>query len=925
MTQTELRLLGPVEVWKDGRRLDAGPRQQRTTLAVLLVEAGRLVSLDGLVDRVWGDAPPDGARQSLYAHIARIRRLLAPDEVVSRSGGYVLDVAPDRVDLHRFRRLLDLSRDPERTDAERVALLSQALGSWRGEPLAGVPGEWASRVRQACERLRLDALLAWAEATMREGDTAAVICALADLVDEHPMVEPLTAALMRALNAAGRTAEALAVFAKTRSTLAEQLGTEPGAELTELHQRLLQGPGDDRAAPAQTVRTVPAQLPMDVPAFAGRRSELARLDDALAAMDERNGATVIVLVAGSAGTGKTALAVHWARRAADRFPDGQLFVDLHGYHPAASSMSPAEALRGFLDTFGIEPQRIPIHLHAQSALYRSMLDGRRMLVLLDNARTVEQVRPLLPGSPRCLVLVTSRNRLTGLVAAECARAVPLNVMAVDEAHQLLADRLGDRRLAAEPGAAREIVDRCARLPLALAVVAARVATHHRLTLKAVAAELRNARHRLDLFADEEDPTTDVRATFSWSYRQLGPAAARMFRLLGLHPGRSIGTTAAASLFGAAPQPVRVMLTELTRVHLVAEEPPDRFSCHDLLRAYATELAESVDPEADRDAALRRVLDHYLTTATAADRLLYPHRDRVTTTRSLPDVTAEPVTDERQATAWFALEYPNLLAAIGAATSAGLDAHAWQLAWTLITFQDRRGLWPDLVATQRTALQAAVREDDQDRQAHVHRDLGFALARLGRYDEACAQYGNALGLFTQLGDRTGQARAHRDIGFVAWRQEREADALDHLRRALVLSGTAGHRAGRAYALNAVGMYHFLRGDYRRAVRSMSRALRQYQEIGDRVGEAVACECLGHAHCRLREHEQANASFRRALDLRRALGDRYLEADTLRYLGRNHQLAGDRGAARRSWRRALSILDELGHPDSDQVRAALDMDD
>ncbi|HEV8565766.1 MAG TPA: BTAD domain-containing putative transcriptional regulator [Actinoplanes sp.] len=924
MSRSEFRLLGPVEMWRDGRRLDAGPRQQRTTLAVLSVEAGRLVTLDGLVDRVWGDAPPDGARQSLYAHIARIRRLLDPGELVSRSGGYLLDVAPDRVDLHRFRRLLEASRDPARTDAERAALLSEALGSWRGEPLAGVPGEWATRVRQACERHRLDAVLAWAEATMRQGDNGAVIRTLADLVEDHPMVEPLTAALMRALHAAGRTAEALAAFATTRSTLAEELGTDPGVELTELHQRLLQGAGERRSAQAHATRPVPAQLPMDVPAFAGRRSQLAILDEALAVLDQRNGAPVVALVVGSAGTGKTVLAVHWARRVAGRFPDGQLFVDLHGYHPAASSMSPAEALRGFLDTFAVEPQRIPIHLHAQSALFRSMLEGRRMLVLLDNARSVEQVRPLVPGSPGCLVIVTSRNRLTGLVAAECARAVALDVLPPDEAHQLLAGRLGDRRLAAEPDAAREIVDSCARLPLALAVVAARTATHRGLTLGAVAAELRHARHRLDVLAEDEDPTTDVRAAFSWSYRQLGPAAARMFRLLGLHPGRSIGTTAAASLFGAAPQPVRPMLAELTRVHLVAEGPPDRFSCHDLLRAYAAELAESVDPKADRDAAVRRVLDHYLTTATTADRLLYPHRDRVTTAPSLPEVTAEPVADERQATAWFSVEYPNLLAAIAAAASAGLDGHAWQLAWTLITFQDRQGLWTDLVAAQQAALQAAIREDDHRRQAHVHRDLGFALARLGRYDEACAQYRMALGLFADLGDKTGQARAHRDIGFVAWRQEREADALHHLRQALVLSGTAGHRAGRAYALNAVGMHHFLRGDYRRAVGSMSRALRQYQEIGDRVGEAVAWECLGHAHCRLLEHDRADACFRRALDLRHTLGDRYLEADTLRYLGRNHQLAGDQQAARRSWRRALGILHELGHPDAELVRAALDAD-
>ena len=519
------------------------------------------------------------------------------------------------------------------------------------------------------------------------------------------------------------------------------------------------------------------------------------------------------------------------------------------------------------------------------------------------------------------MLVTSRNSLNGLVAAECARVVALDVLGLDEACQLLAGRLRDRRVRAEPEAAREIVDRCARLPLALAVVAARAATHPDLSLGAIANELRDAGHRLDVLADYEDVTSDVRAAFSWSYHQLGSATARMFRLLGLHPGRGIGMTAAASLFGATPQRVRVTLNELTRVHLVTEDPPGRFTCHDLLRAYAAELAESVDSTADRDAAVRRVLEHYLSAAAAADRLLYPHRDQITTAASLPGVTAEAITDEGQAAAWLAVEYPNLLASIGAATSAGLDTLAWQLAWVLITFQDRQGRWPDLVATQRAVLPAAVAGDDARRQAYVRRDLGFALARLGRYDEACVEYTHALRLFTDLGDRTGAGRTHRDIGFVAWPQGREADALDHLRQALALSGTAGHRAGRAYALNAVGMYHFLRSDYRRAVVSMGRAVREYQEIGDRVGEAVAWECLGHAHCRLGHHEQADASFHNALDLRHVLGDRYLEADTLRYQGRNHMLAGEPDAATRSWRRALGILDELGHPDAAQVRAAL----
>ena len=920
----DFRLLGAVEVWTGGRRLEVGPQQRRTTLAILLVEAGRLVSLDAMVDRVWGDAPPGGARQSLYAHIARIRRLLDPARLVSRSGGYLLEVDPELVDLHRFRRLLDAARRPGLADPERVRLLSEALGSWRGDPLAGLAGDWAARIRQGCRRQRLDATLVWADAQLRMGDPGAVVGVLADLSGEHPMVEPLTAALMRALHASGRTAEALACYARTRRTLAEELGTDPGIELTELHQALLRGHGTPRDRVAVRPRSVPpspAQLPLDAPGFAGRAAELAQLDEGLAAMALQPTAVVIMMLVGSAGVGKTALAVHWAHRVADRFPDGQLFVNLRGFDAGGPAMSAVEAVRGFLDAFGLPPQRIPMHLHAQTALYRSLLQDRRMLVVLDNARDVEQVRPLLPGSPGCLVVVTSRGSLTSLIAAECARPVAVDVLSVPDARQLLAGRLGESRLTAEPSAVREIVNRCARLPLALAVVAARAATRRSLPLDAVAGELRDARHRLDVLTSGEDAATDVRAAFSWSYRQLSPPAARLFRLLALHTGPSIAAGAAASLAGDSVPSVRPLLTELVRAHLVAEEVPDRYAFHDLLRAYAGELAESGEPDADRRGALHRVLDHYLHTAHTADRLLYPHRDEIALPPHGPGVTPEALPDDRSATAWFTAEYPNLMATIRAAAEAGLDAYAWRLAWLLITFQDRQGRWQDVVATQQSALDAAVRLDDRHRQAFVQRDLGFALARLGRYEEACLRYRQAVELFGEFADQTGQARAHRDLAFVAWRRGRDAEALVHIERALRLSRTAGHRAGRAYALNAVGMYHYLRRDLPRAVESMDQAVPLYQEIGDRVGEAVAWECLGHTHHRLGDHRAADACYQKSLDLRRALGDRYLEADTLRHQGRNHLAATDRDGARRAWQRALAILDELGHPDADEVRADL----
>ncbi|MBE1489565.1 tetratricopeptide repeat protein [Plantactinospora soyae] len=584
-------------------------------------------------------------------------------------------------------------------------------------------------------------------------------------------------------------------------------------------------------------------------------------------------------------------------------------------------MHPSEALRGFLDALDVPPGRIPVDLAARSALYRSLLTDRRMLVVLDNARDADQVRPLLPGSRTCLVVITSRNVLSGLVAAEGARPVLLDLFDAAEAQQMLALRLGRERVAADPAAVGEIVARCARLPLALAVAAARAAIHPDFPLGTLAAELRTARGGLDAFSGE-DPVTDVRAVFSWSYRQLSEPARRLFRLLGTHPGPDVSVPAAGSLAGIPAEEVRPLLAELAGARLAAEQTPGRYACHDLLRAYATELAQTCDTAPERHAALHRLLDHHLHSACAADRLLDPYRDPISIAAARPRVIVEQHADHEHAMRWFTVELPGLLAAIDRAAESGFDPYAWQLAWALAYFLERRGHWEPWAAAQHTALAAARRLDDHSGQAHAHRSLGRVHVHLGRAEEALRHLRQAGRDYQAVDDSAGQARVHFDLCWIHHRQGRYRRSLDHAQRALELFRAMGHRSGQARALSNVSWEHNSLGDHERALAAAEQALRLHQATGDRFGEADTWDVLGHAHHGLRHHEESIGCYQRAADLYRDLGHRWGEADTTARLGDAHDAAGAAEAARAAWRRAVAILDELGHPDADQVRAKLE---
>ncbi|GAA3341312.1 hypothetical protein GCM10020358_32160 [Amorphoplanes nipponensis] len=673
--------------------------------------------------------------------------------------------------------------------------------------------------------------------------------------------------------------------------------------------------GSRRAAVA-----VPALLPADVRGFAGRDAQLAALDHLLATAGEEPTAVVISAVSGTAGVGKTALAVHWAHRVRRRFPDGQLYVNLRGFHPTGAVMDPAEAIRGFLDALSVAPQRIPAGLDAQAALYRTVLADKRILILLDNARDAEQARPLLPATGGCLAVLTSRHQLTGLVAAVGAYPLTLDLLTDDEARQLLTRRLGPDRIAAQSAAVDEIITACARLPLALAIVAARAAAQPHLPLTALAEQLRSSQGRLDLLSTG-DPGTDVRAVFSWSCQRLSAAAAGLFRLLGLHPGPDISLPAAASLVGLSPARARPLLTELVRAQLITEPAAGRYALHDLLRAYAVEQGHIHDPEPDRRAGTHRLLDHYLHTAYAADRLLNPQRDPIALTAPRPGVTPEPVTDHGRALAWLTTEHRVLLAALHHAAVAGFDTHTWQLAWTLVTFLDRRGHWHDALATKEAALAAALRSADLPAQARAHRLLGQTYTRLGRYDDAHSHLRQALTRYGRLADRTGEARTHLDLGLMFGRQDDYGRARTHAQQAEILFRAVGHRVGQANAHNAVGWYHARLGDHEQALTYCCQALAWQQDLGNRHGEASTWDSLGYVHHHLGHHDRAVACYQRAVDLFRELGNRHHEATTLTRLGDLQHAAGNTTDARAAWQHALDILTDLHHPDAGPLRVRL----
>ncbi|GIJ57202.1 AfsR/SARP family transcriptional regulator [Virgisporangium aurantiacum] len=926
----EHRVLGSVDLVVDGADVDLGPPRQRCVLAALYLSHGEPLSAARLIERVWGEEQPLRADEVLHTYVSRLRRILRrhiTHPIERDAHGYRLAIDRDLIDCWRFQRLLAAGRDAAAQDAAGAAeLYRHALALWRGEALTGVSGSWAARARDHLERLRLAAWSEYFDLELRAGRHADVVDELTALTESNPDSEPLVAQLMLALCRTGRRAEALTAYRRLRTATVELHGLEPGEKVRALKAAILRDDPDLHRTgapprrPAAADAPVPAQLPLDPVGFVGRRAGLAWLDEVAASSARHPTSVVIAALSGAAGTGKTTLAVHWGHRVTDRFPDGQLCINLRGFDPAGPALAPSDAIRRFLDALGVPPSRIPSSVEAQADLYRSLLAGRRMLVLLDNARDAQHARPLLPGAPGCVVVVTSRDQLAGLVATDGARPLPIGPMTAVEARQLLTARLGPARTGTEPRAVDDIVDGCARLPLALAIAAARALVQPDLPLSTLAAELGDRRHALDALSIDGGGA-DVRAVFSWSYHALSTGAARLFRLLGLHPGPDTSAAAAASLYGGRPAQVHGLLAELHRAHLITTPAPGRFAMAELLQAYAMELVERAEPDTGRSAATRRLLDHYLHTADAAMSRLDPHRHRVDLDPPASGVTVDDLADAAQAHAWLAAEHQVLVTAVHHTAAAAMHPYAWQLAAVVGRYLDNRGDWHAWIAVEQAALSAAEAAGDRAAQAYTHRILGRAYAQTGAYPTARTHYDAALRSYGDLGDRSGAAAASFSLACALHLEGRFRQSVPHALRALELYLAAGNRAGEARSRNLVGYTHAMLGDYHRALAECEAALAMVREMDDRYGQAATLDSIGYIHHHLGDHAHAVSCYRRSLALYRAAGDRFNEADVLNHLGDAYTATGRVDRAADTWRQALRILDELDHPTAEDLRAKL----
>ena len=936
-------VLGSLLVQDGDTHIEVRSPLQRAVLAALLLHARQPVAADALAEIVWDGKPPREAVTTLRTHVMRLRRVLGPRaaaRLVTQFPGYKIDAGEDEVDLFQFTRLCRDGGAAIRSAAwaDARALLGEALALWRGQPLADVPAEVLHRdERPRLEHLHVQAQEWRIEADLRLGGDSELVPALQSLITEHPLYERFHGQLMLALYRSGRQAEALVTYDRVRARLVEEIGTEPGLHLRELHQRILAAdpalvgprspgrpqPDDLTAADADHASAgspmTPRELPASARPFVGRGLELTALTALLESEDgPAAGSVTIAAICGTAGIGKTALAAHWAHRHAGHFPDGQLYVDLRGFG-AGRLLPVADALAGFLRALGGSDRDIPETIAERARRYRTLLAGRQMLIVLDNARDETQVRPLLPADPGCMVLVTSRCQLAGLVAREGAHLISLDLLAEQEARELLTARLGAARAAAEPQVVTELIDLCGRLPLALGLAAARAAGRPGFALAQLRSQLTDVRDRLDSL-DAGDGEADLRAAFSWSLRRLSEHAVLMFRLLGLHPGPDISIAAARSLAYLDEHACRAALAELARVHLLTERAPGRFASHELQHVYAAELADRM-PAAQRRAATGRMLDHYLQTASLAAASM----ERVHAIGQAPRVSAGTVPAQiggrEEAFAWFEAERAVLSGVIRQAARAGYPDHAWLLPMALREIYLRRGYWGDLVPTQEIALATARQAGNTEREAEAHRFLGASMSRMGRLDEARTQLGQALRLAQDLDDTASQGQSHFQLALICGSENDYRRAIAHCGLASRLARACRCTADEAYALNATGLFHARLGDLGLARSHSEQALRLHRRAGSAMGESLALQLLGCLEFADGRYRHATGLLRQALDLCRETGDRYFSADMLDDLGSAYHADGKLDEAKDAWRQALTTFNDLGLPGSHRNRPRL----
>ncbi|MFD9823381.1 AfsR/SARP family transcriptional regulator [Streptomyces violascens] len=872
----EFRVLGTVAVaTEDGAFLALGPAKRRSLLAMLLLQPNIAVPVDRLTEALWDEEPPLHSRTVLQGHVSRLRALLAEHgaeaygiELATQGPAYVLRLPETLIDAHRFEELVTLARG-QRSPGDAVLMLREALALWQGPALTGtVTSPPLQAASHTLEELRLASVEALAEAYGELGEHGRAAAVLRTEAVAHPLREPVSAALMLALSRSGRQSDALEWFHRTRRLLADELGVDPGPALSEAYAEILRTgtpvtpPAPAADEPEQAV-AVPELLPRRPRGFTGRHAELTALG--LAAAGEYG---AIALVTGGAGVGKTALAVHWAHERQGDFPDGRLFADLCGYSDTPARQVTV-VLREFLLALGVPVQRIPETEAGMGALYRSLTADRRMLVVLDNARDSEQVRPLLPGGDHCVTLVTSRDRLGGLVASDAARPVRLDELPAADCTALLAAVLGGDRVAAEPEAAAHLAVLCDGLPLALRVTAARLAARPQWTLAALACELADEQRRLGLLRVED---TGVAAALRLTVQQLPEQARRMFRALGLHTGSELDRYTAAALAGCTPDQAAAALDRLAAAHLVVESGPhgpgprtrpDSYTLHDLVRLYARALA----PEADPD-GLARLLDHYLHTGLVATATAEPGSQPCFTP---PPGARRPAAvrefeDRQAALAWYEAERATLRGAVAAAVAAGMHDRAWRLVllqWPLILWRVRDG-WVPLLEQ---ALESAELEQELDAQSRTRALLGWVLHEEGRYDEALAQLEKAPDLARRAGDVTSEAIARMNLALILTQYGEVDRAGDLLGHALTLAGRARDRSTEMLAHQHLARHFLTARAYGLAMEHARRGL----ELGPSP-EAIPRRVLLHT-----SYGEALAGLGRTEEARRELTIAAREAD------------------------------------------------
>ncbi len=1009
------RILGPVEVQVDGGWHSISATKWRTVLAVLLLRAGEVVQTDQLISEVWPEDAPATAVNLISVYVLRLRRLVGdPDGqiLVTRSRGYQLLAGPDDVDVQRFTRLAAEGRAAlSAGDGPHAAeLLGEALGLWQGSrALADVPdSEVVSAAASGLGEARIAALELRINADLGCGRHAQVVPELRRLLAEHPLREGLWALLMRALYGSGRLAEALGAYAQAREVIAEELGSDPSAELQQLHEQMLRsgtgsgpqfsatktaaadspfmaqpaaaqdgvppsapagtgpatagpgpvaagpgpvaagagpmaagpgpmavGPGSTAAgpgppapgagsaaagAPSPVTGFVPtvtlsqvAQLPADIPDFTGRAEHVQKLRDLLAGPERPDspGAVVVAAVIGAGGLGKTTLAVHAAHLLRSHFPDGQLYANLHG--ASAQPVPPGEVLARFLRDLGMDPERIPVGEEERAAQFRSWVTDRKVLIVLDDAKDAAHVRPLLPGSASCAVLVTTRSRMPDLAGS---RFVDLDVLGPAEAWDMFAGIIGPERAEAEPEATGLVLTACAGLPLAIRIAGARLAARGGWSVRTIATRLADQRRRLDWLRTGD---LAVRACFEVSFSSLPRSAAggvdpaHAFRMLGLWPGPTIGLAAAAALLGQPDEDVAEALEILVDAQLLQAPAPDRYRFHDLLRAYAAERATADEPEQDRTAAIRRLLDWYLYSVAAMARIVSPNRDQVPL--DPPDGAVEPLSFAApdEALNWCETERTNLVVATQQAAAGGLDAVAWKLPVAALSFFNRRTYRAEWVTTHRIALASARRAGDRAAEAWVLNSLGIVYAQQC-LPEAIACFEQALAIRREAGDQRGEAQAANNLANTYLLLRRFGE-LEPFQQALAIQRRLGYRFGEAVALNNLGEAYRQLGRLDESISCLDLAGQIFSAVGDAHGEGYAWHNLGQAFLQSGRVDEALDQLTRALRVRRAGGERLAEAQTLTELGRAQRAADRPEDARQSWVRALSVFEAL----DDQAQA------